>query len=117
MPFDGKDFALPAVETDAVLRCLVGAKALLSDPTRWIKNALALDKRGELVIPESASAVSFCAIGALDHVGFDHRALWTLTAATPRKNIPRYNNAPMTTHSDIMALFDRAISARRGELS
>ena len=45
-------------------------------------------------------------------------AAWrALTDATPTaESIPDYNNAPTTTHADLMAWFDRAIAARRKEL-
>jgi hypothetical protein len=31
--------------------------------------------------------------------------------------VPGFNDDPRTTHADVLALFDRAISARRAELA
>jgi hypothetical protein len=110
MPFDGKDFTLPAVVTDEVLRLLVAARALLSNPNHWAQGAYC---KGD----------AYCMAGAL---GFNDAGNVSddivdagkyLTAFTPFGSVPTFNDHRKTTHSDVLSVFDRAIAARRGELS
>jgi hypothetical protein len=111
MPFDGKDFALPsAVETDETLQRLIEARAMIA--RGWCKDALNDDKG------------SVCIVGALHLMsdGVDRGLVWgswsAMTAQIPGGvSPPTYNNDPNTTHADVIAVFDRAIAARRGELS
>lgn len=72
----------------------------------------------------SASAVAWCARGAIDHF-HEHNspesnaAYGLLMDALPAHyrfssfggEVPGYNNHPKTTQADILALFDRAIAA------
>lgn len=131
MPFDQENFVLPAVETDDVLRDLIAARALLSDSARWGK------KRGETACgehadPRAAEAVRFCAVGALQRVGRDYP-----TSCYHRPDVKWLSNAAATLfpdsvefgmercvtvndhrgHADALALFDRAIAARRAAIA
>lgn len=79
---------------------LIKAKALIDTPEKWLQGAL---KRNGC----------FCAMGA----GLETRndeVLFALQHHLPNPawdTIPGFNDAPTTTHADIMALFDRAIAA------
>jgi hypothetical protein len=129
MPFDQVNFVLPAAETDAVLAKLVVTRAWLSDPTRWSKGHLFCDEQGnraefrfdvcEGAVPSSMR--SACAWGALivngGHDDAKEGALDLLTRLSGRLCVGLYNDHPDTTHADILALYDRAIAARRGDLS
>jgi hypothetical protein len=106
MPFDGKDFALPAVETDSVLRMMVDARAYLTEPSRWVKVSY---QCGE----------ARCINGALMDAERDGDN-WILArnylAGICGNYTHAFNDARSTTHADVLSLFDRAIAARRGEL-
>lgn len=88
---------------------LIKAKALIDTPEKW--------GRGEYVKNEC-----FCAIGALaEALGVNpvssgltmSKEYEALLGAVPDTfyGVWRYNDAEDTTHSDIMALYDRAIAA------
>ena len=47
---------------------LTAAYNLLLDPKRWIQGAMATDKDGYSVRPETPKAVCFCSIGAIRRV-------------------------------------------------
>lgn len=121
MPFDQQNF--DPLPRDPGLRLLIEGRARISDPERWIKNALHRDIPGE--------PLKMCALGAIhwrwgsaNFEGYDS-AHAALKAVLPRKyrqgmeaclGVPLFNNATHTTHSDVLALFDRAIAARKAEL-
>ncbi len=109
MPFDGKNFEKP---TDGVLRVLTEARALIERPENWCKNALY----------ENGAR---CVLGALYNTQSDNSDGWNMpigaynaiNSAVPGAflSIPHFNNDPSTTHADVLALFDRAIAARKAE--
>lgn len=93
------------------------AKALIDTPEKWGK--------GRFFDPETRC---FCALGAAregaggdvsimgmppDGYGRYQDVHLALYAALPVGfiSVPRFNDAPSTTHADIMALFQRAIDA------
>lgn len=89
---------------------LIAAKALIDKPEKWVK--------GEARVGEC-----YCAIGALNAISpppygddcFPTDSLYVaLSNALPDGEcfVARFNDAPGTTHSDVMALFDRAIAAQ-----
>lgn len=119
MPFDNENFEMPAFTADAVLRRLTEGRAFLSDPTRWIKGRL-FD--GAYHEPTAACARGALYCGSLAHEAARGADL-CLTRHVPRsfgrvdsRILPDFNNHPDTTHADILALFDRAIAARKAEL-
>lgn len=83
---------------------LIAAKALIDTPDKWCKGRM-YSRDGRM-----------CAFGAL-YCGFRSRdedyvdALMLLNAQSPKGRLSAFNDAPETTHADIMALFDRAIEA------
>lgn len=91
---------------------LVAAKALIDAPEKW--------GQGEY----ETSPGCYCALGAVAKATGVDPAPWNvevgvlydaLKAALPPKaarlSVVDFNDAPETTHADIMALFDRAIAA------
>ncbi len=112
MPFDQANYE----PTDAILKALQDARQFLSDPACWIKHeAFCRDDR--------ANIVSACALGAIGMLQSSYfgGAVAYLRAALPEPSaqtvaVAEFNNRPTTTHADILALFDRAIAARKAEL-
>jgi hypothetical protein len=111
--------------TSEVLRA---ARELVATPERWIKGHYAgyrnpVSLRVTCLSPgDVRSANCFCATGALLHLdGLRDDAYKAASAAleqslprTPtglgRWNLERYNDLRQTTHADILALYDRAIT-------
>lgn len=94
---------------------LIAARALIDTPEKWGK--------GNDSFPPTRHSGSktdcLCAHGAV-HVAMNGdwgRDAWKITdalmTALPDEwsNTPDFNDAPSTTHADILALFDRAIEA------
>jgi hypothetical protein len=114
MPFDGKDFALPAVETDEMLLALIEGRKRIE--TNWY--SAHVDRRIG-TNPQCATNTLYLMDGFSDTARFE--AMHALGRALPA---PGANycavwlfNDKEATHADILALYDRAIAARRGELS
>ncbi len=116
MPFDQQNFEMPP--TDEILKRLLAGRAMLTGG--WCRNVL-------------RSGGSVCARGAItlatavcwDHSDAVARAADDCLARfVPARRIDRrypcpvvdFNNHPDTTHADVLALFDRAIAARKAEL-
>lgn len=85
---------------------LIAAKALIDKPKKWVKGAF---HQGECR----------CAVGAIGDILDEEGRMPALNAV--RACLPEgfsalmdFNDAPGTTHADIMALFDRAIAAQDG---
>ena len=91
------------------------ARDLISDEARWHKGGLY--ERGAKSLYH---AKCVCAVGAIEKVtqkfGVNARlALDTLELAVPNCGIANYNDAPETTHNDILLAFDAAIGVARAE--
>ena len=93
---------------------LRAAKALIDTPEKWIKG-------------EFSRNGCYCAAGAIAAaVGHNPRAAWARGSRWREAKdalelalegdllLPEYNDAPDTTHADVMSLFDRAIAAETG---
>ena len=102
---------------------LRAAKALIDAPERWTKGAFARRADGLMLMRGESwdQASCFCAEGAirrsqngvLPHVldAFMERAIpKSFKFEAHARNFVMFNDHPDTTHADIMALFDRAIS-------
>ena len=91
---------------------LTAARSLIAEPEHWTKGRSARDKNHAAVPVNSPDAVSFCAIGALVRVTGPGN-FWTaercLTTALGGTDVPRFNDDDLTSHSDVIALYDRAI--------
>jgi hypothetical protein len=131
MPRDTEQLFIPApvvIETDRLLKALQDARQWLSDPAHWTKRRAWRDRTGMETI--SADCIgSTCALGAISYGMFRNtrdvdvplyiQAVDALEASLQSHGgiVPGFNDDPRTTHADILALFDRAISARRAELA
>lgn len=109
-------------KTSELLRA---AKAKIEDPKRWTKGDTALDSRGERVGARDATACCWCSMGALSAAGAivptgdDPATCMLRRCIMPRKpygaSLVEFNDAPATTHADVMALFERAIAMAESE--
>lgn len=99
-----------------VKETLIAARALIDTPEKWIKSFYSNHRGG------------FCALGAVTEVidcpsayrncrSALQGALPVLPWITSREfgSVGFFNDHRNTTHSDIMALFDRAIAAQDGK--
>lgn len=91
---------------------LIAARALISEPSKWTRNPTSTN-------PMCAYAAVMKATGALDRAKYGYRAYIAqrfLSQFLPGEfagedEVIRFNDHEGTTHADVMALFDRAISA------
>jgi hypothetical protein len=131
MPRDTEQLFIPApvvIETDDVLRVLKEARQWLSDPAHWHKGGFAPNNNDNPQVAEATCAWGACSRAAgsdnFYDIGTDAenaaaRLLSIQLGARPDDAlaISDFNDLPDTTHDDVVALFDRAISARRAELA
>ena len=110
---------------------LIRAKGLITDPAKWTAGTVARGSDGEPVCPADASAVSFCAVGALMRAsvefGCEHKddqEVWEIMGVAigigrhwsighVRYRLSNLNDSPKTDHATVMSQFDRAIAACR----
>ena len=100
---------------------LVEARSLISDPQCWVKHdaAKALDRYGTYwtVRPWHPSACKWSPKGAVKKIAvhFDMNyaveqdAVALLVSVSGNDSLIAFNDNPDTTHSDVLALFDKAI--------
>lgn len=99
---------------------LVKARELIKDEENWCKNALAKNKRGNLVSEKSDDACSFCMIGAVSCAG--NRNLYSMGEVDNAIDILQrsiidqgvgvipisvFNDG--ASHKDVIKVFDHAI--------
>ena len=98
-------------------KTLKDAKALIKNKEHWCKEDLAQDKEGRSVDVCDEDAHSWCILGAVTKVfnySYEYEsAISALKSQLPPdyKSIDEYNDHFMTTHQDILDLFDDAIEA------
>lgn len=87
---------------------LIVAKALIDTPEKWCKGIHAGQNCAMWALAEAAPMANYRWIEAAE----------ALRKAAPRRPhgdygcpVVAFNDAPTTTHADVMALFDRAIAA------
>lgn len=97
--------------SDEIKDNLIAARALIDTPEKWHKGSM-------------SGPGCLCAMGAVAKViGWSymggtrirsHPEVEHLRKQLPTGwwDVPKFNDAPETTHADIMALFDRAIAAQ-----
>lgn len=119
MPFDSVNFVLPAVETDTILRVLIRGRELVANPADWLQGP------ASRTLPDGRKQrCSHCALrNAATELGIHDKDVFyiehyrNLSASSPIGSAIDFNDDPNTTHADMLAMWDRAIAARRGELS
>jgi hypothetical protein len=99
------------------------ARALIADEQHWCRGELARDVNGEEVCPTSASAVKWCALGAVTAAA--HELTHDLDAALDfafKALCPQYGTATlvrindMRGHAAVLALFDDVIAAENSQV-
>ena len=104
-----------------VHKALKKSRSLISKEESWTKKHYAQDLNGKRVRENSEHAVCWCSVGALslkvteivkssthaDKV-FDG-CLNLLVNGGNHSDLSAYNDDPVTTHGDILSLFDKAI--------
>ena len=95
---------------------LIAAKALIDTPEKWFKGEYESDNGCLCALGAVARAVCPKIDFDEDKIGLypeDGALAEALPFDWPKEvnEIPDFNDAPETTHADIMALFDRAIAA------
>lgn len=102
------------------LEGLLAIRELLAVPERWTKEVGARDATGKHVNSTSPEAVCWCLVGAAVHFEIPtypiERALGE-AGGFGRSQITEFNDDEATTHPDILALLDRAISSERAKAS
>lgn len=99
-----------------VVATLMAARELLSDPARWTKDMAARDAGGEECLVDDITAASWCSLGAVlkQHPDFKTEVTaFALLEEAANHNVALFNDAPSTTHADILAAFDRAIATAK----
>lgn len=100
------------------IEVLKSARELLSDPVRWTKGCLARDANGVSV--HASNGVCWCLMGAVIKVCPDDDDYMTRSSArhfiheslegqSIYGDIPSFNDAPDTTHEDLLKTLDKAI--------
>lgn len=102
-----------------VMDLLREARALISDPDKWTQGALARNAHGSEVAHYSPDACKWCAVGAISRVAASNNASYDteMSAYSSLVQASRrlfYSDAvgevnDTHSHTDVLALFDRAI--------
>lgn len=100
----------------STLEILVAARALIEQPENWIQRIPTATRDGWPVGPGDRDAARFCAMGAITRAGLycAHCAGASLELALPPgapASVAAFND--LSTHADVLALFDRAIALER----
>ena len=88
------------------------ARAFIADEQHWCRGELARDVNGEEVCPTSASAVKWCALGAVIAAAQELTHDFAFKALRPKygtATLVRVND--MRGHAAVLALFDDVIAA------
>ena len=102
----------------SVLDALIKARDHISDPAMWYKGGYS-----EFGFIGAENGLPCCAMGALIWAAQDlqyahdyYRSALLDALLDGGHSIANFNDAPATTHADILALFDRAIAAERAKI-
>lgn len=90
-------------------------RKLISLPERWTQGEYAKDVQGYPVKPKTMEAVCFCTLGALERVAHDRverrqMQKYLTRIATEETGLDLVELNDTSTHEEIIAFFDRAIS-------
>ena len=104
---------------------LVDARRVIAEKG-WCQGTIARDSKGECVYEDSAKAVSFCMVGAIQVAGgkgFDTfsrpgirargRLTQAITARYGAMRIERFNDTEGRTKEEVLAVFDAAIKREK----
>jgi len=108
----------------SVAETLQRAKALIEDPSRWIKGAFAKPNKNAadwFTHGAHPKAGAWCMLGAVERVDgpFEVEAKRTLAKAISGfewiDGVSEYNDAPHRRHRDVLKKFDKAIALAEKE--
>lgn len=87
------------------------ARALIDTPRKWTRAADARTADGKHTWPSDPNAVCFCMAGALIRLGeISTPAYRALLRHVTGGTLMEFNDAPGTSHADVLAAFDAAIA-------
>ncbi len=96
---------------------LIAARKKIATPDRWTKVALARDAKGDPTFPFDSDAVCWCIEGSLYSIlkgqsyAIDNAmSVVNIAIGNPHLTVQLWNDRPERSHSDVMAVFDRAIA-------
>ena len=107
------------------LEALCGARELLSDPKKWTKGGYALSAAGENCDVLSDAAACWCLTGALARTTGNHMEsgspgslggygiLAEAIGKPERLVVSSWNDEPGRSHTEVLALLDKAIELAR----
>lgn len=104
--------------SDEGRKLLIRARARLSDPVRWTQYCIARNSKNEEVSAEDVEATCWCAFGALiaedpTNDSLNDRVSEFLEDVARTQKLTTYigdiNDAPETTHEDILLWLDTAL--------
>ena len=111
MPFDSAGFAETKVAHSAEIAVLDKMAEILASPKHWCKGDFRQEKRTW----DGVKYRSYCLIGALSRAfdvvlpqGSQDDAVYALRQAADNMYLSEYNDAPATTHADVLALIAKA---------
>lgn len=97
----------------SAVRTLTEARETISDPVRWTQRAEARDKRERTAKVDAPHATKWSITGAVERQSkepwFNHKAYSYIYKALEGVMPFRFNDHYKNKHSDMMAMFDRAI--------
>ena len=105
-----------------VLDILIAGRELISDPSRWTQGASARDDRDNRVGATAGVAVCWCSMGALHKTATAEGSTYedaygammaSLSLIAPDDGLANFNDTH--THSEVLALWDRAIEAEKAK--
>jgi hypothetical protein len=102
---------------------LRAAKARIDTPAKWTQGQFARDSNDRPCSPLNPDATCFCIYGAVSRSvvetrGFSNFDLTIVLKSALPKRVSRadnFNDHPDTSHTDVMAFFDRAIALAEAE--
>jgi len=103
-----------------ITEILIGARKILSDPSRWTRQFQARDSAGACIAWNQPEAVCFCLMGAINRAGMTispsesapaYEAMDVLDTVIDT-SIPLFNDRPSTTHEDVLKALDKAIESQ-----
>jgi hypothetical protein len=102
---------VPVKKASSLLR---KARALIAKPNGWCRRTFAKNEKGYSTSSTEDDAVSFCMLGAIQHVpatlGAYNRARHYLDVATHFYGIPHWNDYVAINQKEVLSKFDIAIS-------
>ena len=115
-PFRGEAMGSLAMQDIDVLK---RARALIADSRCWTKSTFARNALGEPVPSKHPTACKWCGGGAIKAIstsdcaerdGCRRHLEAALSSQWANRTFAQFNDAPETTHADVLACYDRAIA-------